>query len=69
MLRADVVKLEQRRFLIFRVPLLISKRGRFEGVQLPTGIETDAAWDAWMTVAQNSDAVQASDALNAGQRS
>lgn len=59
MLRADVVNLERRRFLVFfTVPLLISKRGLFEGVQLPTGIETDAAWDAWMTVAQDGDAVQ-----------
>jgi hypothetical protein len=70
MLRADVVKLERRRSLIvFRVPLLVSKRGLFEGIQLPTGIEADAAWEAWMTVAQDGDAVQARDALNAGQRS
>jgi hypothetical protein len=71
MLRADVVKLERRRFLIlFTVPLLISKRGIFEGVQLPTGIETDAAWDAWMTVAENGDAAQTRrNALNVGQRS
>jgi hypothetical protein len=71
MLRADVVKLERRRFLIFfTVPLLISKRGLFEGVQLPTGIETDGAWDAWMTVAEDGDVVQTRrDALNVGQRS
>jgi hypothetical protein len=71
MLRADVVKLERRRLLVFfTVPLLISKRGLFEGVQLPTGIETDAAWDAWMAVAEDADAVQTrTDALNVGQRS
>jgi hypothetical protein len=71
MLRADVVKLERRRFLIvFTVALLNSKRGLFEGVQLPTGIETDAAWDAWMTVAEDGDAVPTRrDALNVGQRS
>jgi hypothetical protein len=69
-LRADVVRLERRRaFIIFKVPLLVSKRGLFEGIQLPTGIEPDAAWEAWMTVAQDGDAVQARDALNAGQRS
>jgi len=70
MLRADVIKLERRRSLIiFKVPLLVSKRGLFEGIQLPTGIEPDAAWEAWMTVAQDGDAVQARAALNAGQRS
>ena len=55
--------------IVFRVPLLVSKGGLFEGIQLPTGIEADAAWEAWMTVAQDGDAVQARDALNAGQRS
>lgn len=70
MFRADVVKLERRRALIiFTVPLLISKRGLFEGVQLPTGIETDAAWEAWMTVAQDGDAMQTRNTLNVGQRS
>jgi hypothetical protein len=67
MLRTDVVRLERRRsFLIFKVPLLVSKRGLFEGVQLPTGIEADAAWKAWMTVAQDGDAVKARAALTAG---
>jgi hypothetical protein len=55
MLRADVVKLEKRR--LFKVPILVSKRGLFEGIQLPSGIEADAAWEAWMTVAQEGDAV------------
>jgi hypothetical protein len=69
MLRADVVRLEQRRsFIVLKIPLLVSRRGLFEGVQLPTGIEADAAWKAWMTVAQDGDAVQARATLNAGQR-
>jgi hypothetical protein len=65
MLRADVVELERRRaFIFFKVPLLVSKRGLFEGVQLPTGIEADAPWEAWMTVAQDGDAVQARNAAD-----
>jgi hypothetical protein len=57
-LRADVVKLERRRgFLFFKSFNLVSKKGLFLGVQLPSGIETDAAWDAWMEVAQEDDAV------------
>jgi hypothetical protein len=67
MLRADVTKLQRRR--LFRIPILVSKRGLFEGIQLPSGIEADAAWEAWMAVAQDGDAVQAWDALSAGQRS
>jgi hypothetical protein len=51
MLRADVVKLERRR--LFRIPILVSKRGLFEGIQLPSGIEADAAWEAWMAVAKS----------------
>jgi hypothetical protein len=46
------------------IPILVSK-----GSQLPSGIEADAAWEAWMAVAQDGDTVQARDALNAGQRS
>ena len=70
MLRADVVKLERRRsFIIFRTSYLVSKRGLFEGILVPNGIETDAAWDAWMTVAQDGDAVQARGALDTGQPS
>jgi hypothetical protein len=65
--RADVAKLERRG--LFRIPILVSKKGLFEGIQLPSGIEADAAWEAWMTIAQDGDAVQARDALNAGQRS
>lgn len=53
MLRADVVKLERRRRLFSRSLYLTSKRGLFEGVLLPSGIETDAAWDAWMPAAQD----------------
>jgi uncharacterized membrane protein YhdT len=69
MLRADVVKLERRRsFIFFRTYYLVSKRGLFEGILLPTGIEADAVWEAWMTVAQDNDAVQAKDAPNADQR-
>jgi hypothetical protein len=37
--------------------MLVSNRGLFEGVQLPSCIEADAAWEAWMTVAQEGDAV------------
>ncbi len=52
MLRADVVKLERRRRLFFRSLYLVSGKGPFEGVLLPSGIEADAAWDAWMPVVQ-----------------
>jgi hypothetical protein len=53
MLRADVFKLERRRRLFFRSLYLVSRKGPFEGVLLPSGIEADAAWDAWMPVAQD----------------
>ncbi len=53
MLRADVVKLERRRRLFSRSLYLASRRGLFEGVLLPSGIEADAAWDAWMPVAED----------------
>jgi hypothetical protein len=61
MLRADVVKLEKRR--LFKVPILVSRRGLFEGIQLPSGIEADTAWEAWMTVAPEGDAVLTRSAL------
>jgi hypothetical protein len=70
MLRADVVKLARRRlFIVFPVPILVSRRGPLEGVQLPTGIEEDAAWEAWMTVARDTDAVQVGAAPDVGLRS
>jgi hypothetical protein len=53
MLRADVVKLERRRRLFFQSYILVSRKGLFEGVLLPSGIEADAAWNAWMPVAQD----------------
>ena len=53
MLRSDVVKLERRRRLFSRSLYLVSSKGLFEGVLLPSGIETDAAWDAWMPVVQD----------------
>jgi hypothetical protein len=53
MLRADVVKLERRRRLFSKSLYLVSGKGPFEGVLLPSGIEADAAWDAWMPIAQD----------------
>jgi hypothetical protein len=53
MLRADVVKLERRRRLFFRSLDLVSGKGLFEGVLLPSGIEANAAWDPWMPVVQD----------------
>jgi hypothetical protein len=53
MLRVDVVKLERRRRLFSSSLHLASRKGLFEGVLLPSGIEADAAWDAWMPVAQD----------------
>jgi hypothetical protein len=67
MLRADVNKLQRRR--LFRTPILVSRRSLFEDIRMPSGFEADAAWKAWMAVAQHGDAAQTSDALNAGQRS
>jgi hypothetical protein len=61
--RADVAKL-QRRGLV-KTPVLVSKRGAFEGIQLPSGIKADAAWETWMAVAQDAGAVQPRDGLNA----
>jgi hypothetical protein len=61
--RADVAKLQRRG--LFKTPLLVSKRGAFEGILLPSGIKPDAAWETWMTVAQDGDAGLARDTLNA----
>ncbi len=52
-LRADVIKLERRRHLFFRNLYLVSRKGHFEDLLMPIGIEADAAWDAWMPVAQD----------------
>ena len=68
MLRADVAGLERRRRLFIETPILVSKKGLLEGVQLPNGIETDAAWDAWMTVAQNIDTMPTKAAMIHGGR-
>jgi hypothetical protein len=57
MLRADVVKLERRGR--FNIPILLSKKGIFDSIQLPAGVEEDAAWKAWMTVVQDGDTVHA----------
>jgi hypothetical protein len=53
MLRADIVKLERRRRLFSNSLYLVSQKGLFEGVLLPSGIDPDAAWDAWMPVVQD----------------
>jgi hypothetical protein len=53
MLRADVVKLERRRRSFFKSLYLVSQKGLFEGVLLPSGIKPDAAWDAWMPAVQD----------------
>jgi hypothetical protein len=66
MLRADVVKLERRRRSFFRSLVLVSRKGLFEGVLLPSGIEADAAWDAWMPVAQDEDMPTKSAMLQGG---
>jgi hypothetical protein len=68
-LRADVVNIERRRRLFFVSLYLTSKKGLFEGILLPNGIEPDAAWNAWMTVAQNGGPLKTGDTLNAGQGS
>lgn len=69
-LRSDVVKIERRRGWLFFVSLyLTSKKGLFEGILLPNGMETDAAWNAWMSVVQDGGTMRTKDTLSAGQRS
>jgi hypothetical protein len=53
MLRADVLKLERRRRVSSTGLVLVSTKGLFEGVLLPSGVEADAAWNAWMPVVQD----------------
>jgi hypothetical protein len=65
-LRADAIKLERRRRLFFRDLYLVSKKGLFEDVLLPSGIEADAAWDAWMPAAQDADMPTKSAMLRGG---
>ena len=56
LLRTDVVKLERRGK--FKV-VLISKRGLFDSIQLPTGVEEDVAWKAWMAAVPDGNTVPA----------
>ena len=63
MARADVAKLQRRG--LFKIAVLVSRRDPGDGIQLPSGIKADVAWDAWMTVASGGDAVLARDTPNA----
>jgi hypothetical protein len=65
LLLADVASLERRGK--YKVPILISKNGLFDSVQLPTGVKEDAAWKAWMAVANSDDAAHV-DASQTGGR-
>jgi hypothetical protein len=67
LLRADVFKLERRGK--FRVPILLSKTGLFNSIQLPTGVEEDAAWKAWMTIANDGNTAHANGAHSSENRS
>jgi hypothetical protein len=68
MLRDDVVKLERRRRSFFKSLYLVSKKGLFEGVLLPNGVEADAAWNAWMPIAQDEYAMPTRSAMIRGGR-
>jgi hypothetical protein len=69
-LRSDVVRLERRRsWIVFTTLYLASKKGLFAGVLIPNGIETDAAWNAWMSVVQDGGTMRTKDTPSVGQRS
>jgi hypothetical protein len=68
MLRADVLKLERRRRVSSTGLVLVSTKGLFEGVLLPSGIEADAAWNAWMPVVQDAYVMPTKSAMLRGGR-